>query len=734
MIITYDLQRHASLQGGVSFIPLGNQFENKVETIEFDFPKEWDGYSKQFGAIHENGTDKYLVPMISNKIHIVDEISQFSGAWYLYVVLQKDDIRIITDYVLGIVDTNDICKLENTVVDPNIQFAYEKMVELNNTLKHAYEIGALKGEKGDQGVQGPQGIPGKDGNVTQEYVNLANQMHQDAAVVSQSALDAKASAESASQSIERVSLISAKFDTKVNQANTDFDSKVSQANTTIDTKVNQAKASADASKLSETNVKASETKITEEVKKVSDSVAQIEQNKMDILSRVPIAQGVENKGKILGVGEDGNVSPIEFKGGSENILIGSVPKQENPCVTDSYVGDFRNLKFYGKSTQDGTPTPTTPVEITSIDKIDCKVIGKNLFDVEYLRKTQDSWQQDSYYYLPIKVKKGLKFSFSIKKRLAPGLPFFCLLGQQKGVTDNAYGWIYHNSVQNLIKQNGTFVAKEDVIYLNFSVAKEQSNINSLFENIFNDLQIEIYYEPTSYEPYKEQHIQYTPPKPLYSTLDGKIADEVDIVNGVYRYNMTSYTMNNINGLIKGTEQVKTVCFRLEAYDLNICPQHNVNVVGCNKFNMINDKTDVEHFYNDVFENKVRFIYIYINKERLKDVSVEGFKEWLKNNPLTFVYSIKTPTTEPIPQETINQLKSLKTYTGTVNVICNAPVSFEYEQSVQIVINNIIKSLQKQTVNYQRSQEQQLAMMSLLPTETQATMIENDQNNLLGGIK
>jgi hypothetical protein len=49
-------------------------------------------------------------------------------------------------------------------------------------------------------------------------------------------------------------------------------------------------------------------------------------------------------------------------------------------ITDSDNGKIQDMMIYGKSSQDGTPTPENPVEIKSVVNPTIKICGKNLFD------------------------------------------------------------------------------------------------------------------------------------------------------------------------------------------------------------------------------------------------------------------------------------------------------------------------------------------------------------------
>lgn len=71
-----------------------------------------------------------------------------------------------------------------------------------------------------------------------------------------------------------------------------------------------------------------------------------------------------------------------IKGG--NSLSGST----GYTVTDSVKYPLVGLKVFGKSTQDGTPTPENPVEITSVVEPTVMVCGKNLINAMYQTTTK----------------------------------------------------------------------------------------------------------------------------------------------------------------------------------------------------------------------------------------------------------------------------------------------------------------------------------------------------------
>lgn len=86
----------------------------------------------------------------------------------------------------------------------------------------------------------------------------------------------------------------------------------------------------------------------------TEQAQQIEQNKTDVAS---LKEDISNK-----------------------ITKFYASNQGETHITDSDNGKIQDMMIYGKSSQDGTPTPENPVEIKSVVNPTIKICGKNLFD------------------------------------------------------------------------------------------------------------------------------------------------------------------------------------------------------------------------------------------------------------------------------------------------------------------------------------------------------------------
>lgn len=113
-------------------------------------------------------------------------------------------------------------------------------------------------------------------------------------------------------------------------------------------------------------------------------------------------------------------------------------------------------------------------------------------------------------------------------------------------------------------------------------------------------------------------------------------------------------------------------------------------------------------------------------------TLEAFVKWMEENPLEMVYKSRESEFIPLQQSEQDAIRALTTYYPTTVVTVDGgevipSVELTYTADTKNYIDGKIASY------HAMAQANQIAMMSLLPDETQATMIEKDQENLLGGI-
>lgn len=267
-------------------------------------------------------------------------------------------------------------------------------------------------------------------------------------------------------------------------------------------------------------------------------------------------QGAENANKVLGIGADGNVTPIEMSAGVkdynnlenkpsingvelkgqltsedlgiiakvDNILKGEIKKSLNPSVDDSFKRELWNLKMYGKSTQ----VTTT---------------GKNLFDIEAMKK-QENYQDSSYGYkaFAINVQSGKSYTFNRNLNNGYNLGLGSC-GFKQDIQGSMWQWAISATSSTLNRQSFTFTPTTDVIY--FSVDSVAfNNLEEFFKTCFFETQFEEGAEPTNYEPYTGQK-----PSPSPDYKQDVIA--IDKFNGAIRRNYQIFDKSKIENKTVG---------------------------------------------------------------------------------------------------------------------------------------------------------------------------------------
>ena len=251
----------------------------------------------------------------------------------------------------------------------------------------------------------------------------------------------------------------------------------------------------------------------------TEQAQQIEQNKTDVAS---LREDISNK-----------------------ITKFYASNQGETHLTDSDNGKIQDMMIYGKSSQDGTPTPENPVEIKSVVNPTIKICGKNLFDSKkfpiILNKGIDTntgniYQSTSEKYCA--TEKYIPFPYGGKKISFNASMSLCAYDQD------------YKFISTVNKNNGQ--VPSGTIYVRFDIKIEDKD----------KAQIELSENATPYEPYHEQTV--TLPYTLNAipvesggnvTIDGQqyIADYVDVERGKLIRMVDSSKLDNTQSIVNKTE-------------------------------------------------------------------------------------------------------------------------------------------------------------------------------------
>ena len=261
----------------------------------------------------------------------------------------------------------------------------------------------------------------------------------------------------------------------------------------------------------------------------TEQVQQIEQNKKDVAS---LKEDLSNK-----------------------ITKFYASNQGETHITDSDNGKIQDMMIYGKSSQNGTPTPENPVEIKNVVNPTVKVCGKNLWNPilgGYISGIDGSIVAAS--------KKQIAATDFIK---TSGKDITVIARNFSSAMEISYAYRigFYNAekkwIKNVILSDGN---KHSINTFNIT-GTEYIRVSAP-AGIYDTIQIEYGSEATPYEPYTEQSVQlpYTLNAiPVESggnvTIDGQqyVADYVDAERGKLVRMVDSSKIDNTQSIIDKTE-------------------------------------------------------------------------------------------------------------------------------------------------------------------------------------
>ena len=321
-------------------------------------------------------------------------------------------------------------------------------------------------------------------------------------------------------------------------------------------------------------------------------------------------------------------------------------------ISDVINGSYMLKKIYGKTIQD-----ETDLSIKSVESVELKSTGKNIFDGElengYIdAKTgallsNDTRTRSKNY---IKVQPNKEYTAALKSLGSDSC--FWVIGYDKNknaITDGLDTYPAGISYFKGPLVSKSFTTTPTTVYLKVCC------LGILTKD--DDVQIEIGTVATTYEDYKEsvQDILFsTPlrslPSGVRDILDCKTKERTTkigkkVYNGSSNESFTVYT---------GGENSTTICFYTSLSEKKIhSPLSNLHLI-CNRFKSVSDAWSNDRTTECISETTgYSTIYIRVNISKLTGYAstltdtekIALFKTWLSTNPVTLLYELATPTTD-----------------------------------------------------------------------------------------
>ena len=363
----------------------------------------------------------------------------------------------------------------------------------------------------------------------------------------------------------------------------------------------------------------------------------------------------------------------------QNILTGS--ETGNPLsVDDAFPAPMCGLTVYGKSTQDGTPTPDAPVPIVSAGdggSVTVKVTGKNLLNPALFQNNKyQSFNAEAGYY---DIDSSNDYWITGIQPCLPSTTYHF----------NVYpeGGCFYDEKKNVIGIAGfEFTVKTPAKCAYYCV-----NFSSV-RLPYGSPVIATVSEPATYSPYREQLLTLPTPTGLpgipvtsggsYTDSTGQqwVCDEVDLERGVRVQRVNAVDLSTCK--ITGTTEL-AVTKRLSIM-LPIRGRDYKTEALCNKLQfLVSFSDDTPHFYVDTSNAQV-FIPIGAKNPEEGEYIV--------------LYALATPVETPLPPAELAAYKALTTYAPNTVVQASdgAGLKLDYQRDVNIAIKNLEDAIASMT--------------------------------------
>ncbi len=467
---------------------------------------------------------------------------------------------------------------------------------------------------------------------------------------------------------------------------------------------------------------------------------QIAANKQAIAGKIDKQQGAENAGKALVVGADGNVELGDAQTKTDPTLTQSgqaadaqvtgreiatlhqnkadaiieTAQGETMTLTDSFDKLFEGLRVFGKSTQDGTPTPEAPVPIVSAGEsgnITVEVRGKNLLQLQDGRGGNRGVEVTCRNGEISLVGTATETGWAILKVNPPVV----LNGDYALSTSNDVGcYLINNDYKIVIAtpkpQN---IVNGEVVKIAFGVTEGKIyNMNGIKVMLNRGLTASPYEPPRIPQSLTLQTPNGLPGIPVskdgnYTDSDGQqwVCDEIDLGRGKYVQRVKDFIIN----------QNTNISTSMGAYGApekdSILARYSDKTIKKRGAILCRELICAENWSVDsesVFatENSIDFRLsrkrLGLETETTTDENKTAVLKFLETTPLHCLVELNTPIERDLTPEEIAAYKALRTYSPTTVITNDAGAGMEvaYVADTKAYIDKKFKELNQAIVNTQ----------------------------------
>lgn len=387
----------------------------------------------------------------------------------------------------------------------------------------------------------------------------------------------------------------------------------------------------------------------------------------------------------------------------QNVLVGS--ETGNPiAVDDAFAAPLCGLTVYGKSTQDGTPTPEAPVPIVSAGdggSVAVKVTGKNLFYEQGFREYFINSVPDTVGEADGNVSSVLQV----------------VTGAKYYVTRNKIGTKFRVAVVDKLPTKGSNVRPSSAINADskrqveiFATSKYMV-IQCEDEASFSELMVSLD-SSTTYSPYREQILTIPTPNGLpgipvtsggnYIDPQGQqwVCDEIDLERGVKVQRITTIVFSdNNNFALRSTNNSTKHRFSIVTYGLKKADLTTADSRAFCSALALGSKDSTWSIPNTFTigpDGIGANVQLYVRFENIN--SLDELQQYLQRTPMSLTAILVTPIETPLTPAEIAAYKAITAYAPdtVVQASDGAGVKLEYQRDVNIVIKKFEDAIASMT--------------------------------------
>lgn len=390
-------------------------------------------------------------------------------------------------------------------------------------------------------------------------------------------------------------------------------------------------------------------------------------------------------------------------------------------LTDSAETQLKALNVYGKTTQNGTPTPDTPIELNSVDSVDLTISGKNLACVNFsgTHNTGGGVKLTSTDVLSEVIANGTIISSSTASlfeiTLKAGTYTLSVYGLN--IVDSQYDRIFvRDASTNAVLVNGIRTNEPKSFTITDATTVKIGiilTVGSSYNNQTIKVQLESGSSATEYEPYTANSMSVNTPNGLrgipvtsggnYTDSNGQqwVCDEVDFEKGVYIQRTKTIDISTLSWYYNSNYGWHTspindgIIWNNIKISSSLCSHFPLHVGSPNN---MNDKV----FQHPSVYSTTKSYLVIKNSDYDNATDFKNYLTTLSNegNPVMLCYILAEPIETPLTEEEIAMYKALHTYYPLTNITNGegAGMSVDYVADTKNYIDNKFAELQNAIIS------------------------------------